>query len=433
MIVRALPLLVCLLAFPLTAAAASTLRIHGSNTVGETLAPALLEAWLRSEQREASGWQEQAAGERRLRAGELVVELHSHGSNTGIRDLFEGRADLAMSSRPLSTAELRDGQARGLGQLDHPAHEYVIALDGLAIIVHPDNPLRGLALDQVRNIFAGEIDNWARVGGRNQPIRVLARDDQSGTYDTFRSLVLGNSTLARGAQRFESTAELAGEVAADPAAIGFVGVGGVGQARALAISDSGTRALEPRVAEVAVEDYLLTRRLYLYMRLGAGAEADRFAQFAVSDAAQPIVERSGFVAQTIRALPMTPPDDAPAEYRDLVRGAQRLSLNLRFGTGRSLLDSRAERDLTRLVRFMRDHAQPNQRLLLMGFADASETLPYLAITLANDRVDYVSRQLVDRGVSIGRARGIGGSLPVASNDNDWGRHKNRRVEVWLSQ
>src|SRR5690606_21077080 len=124
----------------------------------------------------------------------------------------------------------------------------VVALDGLAIIVHPDNPVTRLDIDSIRALFAGDIRNWRQVGGRNAPVRLAARDDKSGTYETFRMLVLGNASLAADAQRFESTDELAHRVASDPDAIGFVGLGGVGGARTLAIGDAETPPLHPEVA-----------------------------------------------------------------------------------------------------------------------------------------------------------------------------------------
>ncbi len=415
-----------------TALGAQDLRIHGSNTVGENLAPRILEAWSEALGAGAPELSRPAAGEMRLRLGALEVELHAHGSNTGMRDLLVGRTDIAMSSRAAFPDEVAAARAAGLGNLDAADQEFVIALDGLAIIVHPDNPVRQLDLASVRRLFTGEVRDWSQVGGSPGPVRLYARDDKSGTFESFRMLVLGAQALSPRSARHESTTELAASVAADPAAIGFVGLGGVGPARALAIADTGTAPMPPMAANVAVEDYLLTRRLYLYLRADASALARRFAAFAVSDAAQPAVEASGFVAQTIRPLATSVPAAAPAEYLSMTAGARRLSVNFRFSTGSSVLDSRATRDLDRLVGYLQPYsASPDYKVLLFGFADATETMPLLAITLANDRVDYVASKLVARGIPVTRVRGFGGHLPVAANATAWGRNKNRRVEVWV--
>lgn len=419
--------IVCAGAMPATA---QDLRVHGSNTVGEHLAPALIEAWLDHRGLEAPVAEEIAAGERTFRSAALSVRLHTHGSNAGLRDLLDGRTDIAMSSRPVFPQEVEQARGAGLGNLLAVNQEFVIALDGVAVIVHPDNPLREIDLRNLRRIFAGELTDWSRLGAAAGPIRVHARDDRSGTFETFRMLVLHESTLTRRAQRHESTDALARAVAADPGAIGFVGLGGIGSARAIAVRDEGTEALMPTPDAVAVEDYLLARRLYLYLCDDASVLAREFAEFAIGDAAQAVVRQSGFVTQAIRAVSSTAPSSAPELYGRLTDGAQRLSVNFRFGSGTSVLDSRAQRDMQRLTRFLADERLVG-RVFLIGFADASEVLPYLAVTLANDRADFVAAQLLRHGVDVAAAHGIGGHLPVASNRHDWGRHKNRRVEVWL--
>lgn len=415
-----------------SAACAQDLRIHGSNTVGEALAPRILEAWSRSIGAGEPVLSRPASGEVLFELGRLQVELHAHGSNTGMADLLAGRADIAMSSRAAFPDEIAAARAGGLGALDGADQEFVIALDGLAIIVHPDNPVRELDLASVRRLFTGAIRDWSQVGGVRGPVRLYARDDRSGTFESFRMLVLGAEALSPRSKRYESTAQLAAQVAGDPAAIGFVGLGGIGAARALAIADTGTEPMPPRATSVAVEDYLLTRRLYLYLRADASPLARRFAAFAVSDAAQPAVAASGFVAQTIRPLATAIPAAAPAEYRNLTAGARRLSVNFRFSTGSSVLDSRATRDLERLIGYLQPlAARPEFRVRLFGFADATESMPLMAVYLANDRVDYVAAKLVARGIPVERARGFGGDMPVAANATAWGRHKNRRVEVWV--
>ena len=119
------------------------LQLHGSNTVGAELAPALAKQWLRSR-----GYQLET--ERRSTVdtsilgnsdGEdsILIELAAHGSSTGFRDMSTGTADVAMASRRIKQKELE--KLRGFGNLDALENEYVIALDGIAIIVHPENPI----------------------------------------------------------------------------------------------------------------------------------------------------------------------------------------------------------------------------------------------------------------------------------------------------
>jgi phosphate transport system substrate-binding protein len=411
----------------------AVLRLHGSNTIGERLAPALAEAWLRHEGYARIERSELAPGEIELlgsgAAGRIGVEIRTHGTSTGFADLIDGTADLAMASRPVATGERERGRA--LGRLDSVEQEAVIALDGIAVIVHPDNPLRALSLAQLRAIFSGRVREWSALGVSGGGIVLHTRDANSGTWDTFRSLVLGEVGLAPGARRHESTLELARAVSVDRSAIGVVGLAGVGAARAVPIADAG----EPMPASpfaVAVEDYALSRRLYLYRAAEASALARRFVEFALSEAGQSTVQNSGFVSQRVEAWNAELRRDAPEEYRRLVADAERLSLNFRFGSGTHLLDSKAQRDLDRLAEFMRHETRRDRPLTLLGFADPGETVPYLALTLSTDRVDLVTRELERRGVVVHRSRGLGGAAPLAGDEGADGRRRNRRVEVWLA-
>ena len=415
----------------LQAQASATLCLSGSNTVGEKLAPALVRAWAAQQGWEIAREARPALDELRLQldtgSARLEVDVLAHGTSTGFAALRDGDCDLWMASRPVKTEEVEG--ARLLGPLYEQGLEHVIALDGLAVIVHPSNPLAALTVDQVRSVFAGRVGDWAQLGGPPGPIALHARDDRSGTFDTFKTLVLGDAALSPAATRYESTEQLAAAVARDPRAIGFVGLAGVGRARALALSDRGTVPMAPTPLSVATEDYLLARRLFLYSAGRPRAEARALVDFALGPSGQQVVADVGFVPQDIRALAQPAPEHP--EYRALVAGARRLSLNFRFGEGAAVLDNKAVEDIERLARFMQQPDQKGHELLLLGFADRSESTPYLALSLSNDRVDLVAAELRAKGLRVSRQRGLGQIAPVASNDSPQGRLRNRRVEVWV--
>jgi len=158
--------------------AAGQLRLHGSNTVGEELAPALVRAWLERDGFDRIEVDEQAPLERMLtginaEGQRRRVEIHAHGSSTAFRDLRDGRADMGMSSRRIRDAEVE--QLAYMGTLDQPRHEIVVGIDGLAVIVHPSNPLLALSIDQIRAIFSGRIRDWRELGGAPGTIELFAR------------------------------------------------------------------------------------------------------------------------------------------------------------------------------------------------------------------------------------------------------------------
>ncbi len=428
--------LLSLAAAPVLAAddAGVLLSLSGSNTIGQRLAPALAQAWaeqrgFRLVERQTPAFDEQVLvlakdGVRRS------IRIAAHGTGTGLADLTQGRADLWMASRAASDEEIARARSP-LGRLDDPRQETVIALDGVAVIVAESHPLRSLRIDHLRAIFDGSIRDWAALGAKPGPIRVLARDDKSGTFDTFKSLVLTGTALTPRAERFESTEALAAAVSADPLAIGFVGLGGVGAARPLALAFPGMAAIAPSALGVATEDYPLARRLLLYSAAGMGAEARGFVEFAVGPAGQAIAARIGFISQQPGLFPLSPPQHAPPDYRQFTEGALRLSINLRFDDGLSYLDSKALRDLDRIAAFLRDRPRGSGRLILLGFSDAHEGNPIQAVHMAENRADYVALELGRRGIGAFRVRGIGQELPVAPNDNATGRARNRRVELWF--
>lgn len=413
------------------ALAATRVCLSGSNTVGQRLAPALAKAWAAQQGWRFEGQDTPALDESRLRfdtpKGTLVVDVLAHGTSTGFAALRDGDCDLWMASRAVREEEVQD--AALIGPLYEAGSEHVIALDGLSVIVHPANPLRALTVEQVRALFSGRVRDWSQLGGAPGPVRLHARDDRSGTFDTFKSLVMGDAPLSPAATRYESTEQLAAAVAGDPQAVGFVGLAGVGRAKPLALSERGTVPMAPTTLSVATEDYVLSRRLFLYSAARPRAEVQALIDFALGPSGQQVVADVGFIPQDIRALDQPPP--AHDEYRALVAGARRLSLNFRFGEGAAVLDNKAVEDIERLSRFMAAPRQGGHELLLIGFADRSETTPYLALSLSNDRVDLVAAELRTKGLRVARQRGLGQIAPVASNDTLQGRLRNRRVEVWI--
>ncbi len=353
------------------------LRIHGSNTVGAKLAPMLVAGLF-----EAKGLQSvriAPAGkenEQRVTAlderGKTIQALvAAHGTGTGFAGLKDGTADLAAASRPIKQSEAQSLAA--LGDMRSAESEQVIAIDGLAVIVHPDNPVQSLSVEQVARLFSGEIANWRELGGANAAVELHARDDQSGTYDTFKELVLGSQgkTLATNATRYESNDALSLAVSRRSGAIGFVGLASVGKSKALAITDGDSQPMPPTTALVATEDYPLSRRLFLYADPQKQSKWTReFLTFVHSPAGQAIVEKSGYVAQAIAPIRLPAQAAMPAAYQQLAREAQRLTVNFRFAEGSAQLDNKAQRDVQRLIDYLNSHDKQMNAAVLVGFGDA---------------------------------------------------------------
>ncbi|EUB75762.1 PBP domain containing protein [Pseudomonas sp. GM41(2012)] len=420
-----------------TPEAGPVLRIQGSNTIGAALGPALVEGLMR-EQGLLKIHSEAPDKANELRViGETVqgrrvaVDIAAHGSSTGFTALKTATADLAASSRPIKDSERAD--LAHLGDFKSAGAEQVIAIDGLAIILHPQNPLSELNTEQLARIFSGEAKTWEELGGSGGTIHLYARDDQSGTYDTFKELVLSRhgKTLSSAAKRFESSEQLSDAISLDPQGIGFIGLPYVRQAKAVAIADGQSQAMLPLNSLIATEDYPLSRRLFFYLPPnGKNPWADALVAFAQSSKGQAIVAANGFIAQTVQAMTVTPNALMPEGYQALSRHAQRLTVNFRFEEGSATLDNKARQDLWRVLDYIKQRDKTNRQVTLVGFGDAKSD-PARADLLSKLRAMAVRRELVKSGVVFREIRGFGAEMPVAANSADEGRIKNRRVEVWV--
>jgi phosphate transport system substrate-binding protein len=321
------------------------------------------------------------------------------------------------------------------------ASEHVIALDGIAVIVHPNNPTRALSRADVKRIFTGEVSEWSHAATREPgappgdravgSVNLYARDDASGTFDTFKHLVLGDRALAT-AKRFADSAALSDAVASDRVAIGFIGLAYVGNAKAIALSDVGTPATLPSAFTITTESYPLSRRLFFYTPAKPSHPAAlRFVRFVLSDAGQKVVREAGFVDLGIELGGVEAcTGKCPAGYLARTRGSRRLSVDFRFRDDTLDLDSRGVRDLDRLVAFLRDHS--SGRLTLLGFSD-DQGNPAATLAASRARANAVAAELTARGVRPAVVDGRGSEMPVAPNDDASGRERNRRVEVWLAE
>ncbi len=423
------------------ASASGPLRLHGSSTVGAELAPALAEGFLRSKGVTEVGRAKGKDGHAWVVTGTVPgdkeptrIEIDAAGSATGFTDLAAGNADVAMASRGLTDAEKTAALAAREGDLSAPGQENVIGLDGIAVVVNPGNATRQATLDQLAALFSGETAQWPAEAGVNGDVHLYARDEGSGTLDTFRALAMSDKTVAAKATRLPSGEAIDDAVARDPLGVGFVPMSSVKSSLALAISDSA-RAVAPTVFSVKTEEYPLSRRLYLYLpRPAHHPLAEELVHFALTAEGQRAVSAAGFV--DLRAgdadggsNPCAAPNaQCPADYASAVAHAKRVPIDFRFDTARASLDSRGERDVNRLTATLR--ARHQTHVLLFGFSDGVGPAG-ANVDLSTNRAKQVAGALTLEGIVVDNALGFGAALPVASDRHEAGRERNRRVEVWI--
>lgn len=431
------------------------LRLHGSNTIGAELGPELAKAFLHEKgaatvEHVPAGRERESFVQSDLNGDGVpeVIEIHAHGSRTAFADLKAGLCDIGMSSMKIPEDTVRE-LLPVVGDLSSNASEHTIALDGLAVIVHPANPVSELTAAQVAAIFAREITNWSQVGGSSAPISLYAPDDKAGTLEFFREKILANErkTLSPAARRFEDNGELSSAVAGDVNSVGFVGMSFIKTNKALVLSEKGVQPRRPNTKTVKTEDYFLTRRLYLYIpATPKNPFVSEFITFATNHTsgggASAAVSRAKFVNLDVTPVAVADASEATsaeqgtdqrstsAAWRELTAGASEILTRFRFRSGSADLDTRAQRDIGRVVGLLSRSGYENARLVLIGFADGvgvSDANKALSL----ERARVVEKELQLEGLRVDTVAGLGAEASVASNEDPLGREKNRRVEVWV--
>ncbi len=214
------------------------------------------------------------------------ITVRGGGSGTGIAALIDGTIDIANASRPMKTKELKT--ARGKGINPYPT---IIAKDGIAVIVHPTNPVSELTIDQIRAIFCGDVSRWSDIGGKNESIVVVSRDVASGTFEVFKKLALKGEKTREDALMLASNMAVATTVEKTPGAICYVGLGYVSEGvKALSIN-----GVVPTKETAGSGEYSLARPLYMYTNGEPSGLAKTFIDFILGPEGQKIVDEQGFV------------------------------------------------------------------------------------------------------------------------------------------
>jgi len=228
------------------------------------------------------------------KAAEKYMDMHSDvnilmsggGSSVGVKSAGEGTADIGMASR-----EIKDAEKNGYPNLK----PVVVAKDGIALIVHPSNPVASLTVDQVKGIYNGAYTNWSEVGGEPLEIVVIGRDSASGTREFFWKEVMNKGDFVATMLEKNSNGAIKQTVAQTPGAIGYVGLGYIDETvRAVKIKSDG-REIEPTVANVQNGSYPISRNLYFLVNGEPEGLVKDFIDFILSSEGQAIVEEEGFV------------------------------------------------------------------------------------------------------------------------------------------
>jgi phosphate transport system substrate-binding protein len=246
--------------------AASTLVVKGSTTV-LPIAQATAEAYMKGHPG-------------------VNISLSGGGSGDGVKALIDKSTDIANSSRDLKPEETAQAEKNGVKPLVHP-----IALDTIVPIVNPKNRVKNLTIDQLSQIYQGNIRNWKEVGGDDLAIVVVSRDSSSGTFESWGHLVLHGAKVTPRAQMQASSGAIVQAISKNKYAIGYIGIGYVNKT----VKPLTVNGIEATAKNALSQTYPVARPLYMLTAGEPKGEAAGFIKFVLSKDGQKIVEKTGFV------------------------------------------------------------------------------------------------------------------------------------------
>ncbi len=224
---------------------------------------------------------------------EVQVSVTGGGSGTGIAALINGTTDVCASSRDMQQKEKDQAKAKNINLV-----EKTIAYDGIAIVVHPENPIKDISMEQLRKIYTGAYKNWKEFGGPDHPLTILSRESNSGTYVFFQEHVLNKENFAPTVKLMPASSSIVQSISSDKWSIGYVGLGYTKEGNIKVVpvkKDESSQPIMPDHNTVLDKTYSIARQLFLYFN-GEPADNNKlFLDFAMSPAGQKIVEETGYI------------------------------------------------------------------------------------------------------------------------------------------
>jgi len=217
---------------------------------------------------------------------EINISVRGGGSSIGIKSAINQTIDIGNASRKISgkEADLVEEKVSDL-------IETAIAKDAISIVVHKDNPIVNLTIEQLKSIFSGKINNWQQIDGKDMEIIVVSRDVSSGSFMVFNEVILDSSLVKENSMRLASNNAVATTVSYTPGAIGYIGLGYVNDKLKILSIDG----VYPSNETAQSNESKLTRLLYMYTTSKPRKPAMEFVDFILSDEGQIIVEEQGYV------------------------------------------------------------------------------------------------------------------------------------------
>ncbi len=437
------------------------ISISGAATMAEVLMPALIEAFAIRNGYDVERKNDSLERfEYHLRdglSGQSLArfQFHANSSDEGFADLLADEADIAMSLREIRPQEAELGYEAGLGDMSDVNRSRVLALDGMVPIVSRANPVRSISLQQLAEVYAGNIVNWSELGGPDAPVDLYLMAPTSGFTQAIEDQLMRRAKreFSSEIKYFDRNSSLVSAVELDPFAIGIASFSETGSARQMTFSGSCGFSLTAGRRAIKTEDYPLNAPMFLYFPARRLPKVAReFLAYTRNPTAQVVIRRAGFVDQAPEQIPVNLQGDrfanaisvagpeidleALQEMVAALTPMDRLTTSFRFQTGSTRLDAQSRSNVQLLALALENGDYDGKRLVFVGFsdgvgsADINQQIAMKRAEAVRDAVLEVAETVNPDLLNID-VMAFGEAMPMACDDTDWGRQVNRRVEIWV--
>lgn len=217
---------------------------------------------------------------------EASISVRGGGSGNGVAALIDNAVDIANTSRFITDEEFNQADNNGVYPVPHR-----IAMDGIAVIINPENGIENLTLEELKQIYTGEVENWKELGGPDAEIVIVSRDSSSGTFEVFGEIALDGSRVAQTALMQSSNGTVKSTVSDTKGAIGYIGLGYLtDDVKAVKVN-----GVTPTNQTVASGEFPISRPLFMFTDGWPEGVTNKFINFILSPEGQKIVKEQGYV------------------------------------------------------------------------------------------------------------------------------------------
>jgi outer membrane protein OmpA-like peptidoglycan-associated protein/serine/threonine protein kinase len=416
----------------------AALRICGDKELCAQLMPSLVRGFLENANFENLSQQKDEKG-----------NIHITGNSQNKKDLFNiepvhtkqayewlkyDRCDIIVSGQKI----MKSGQSQPLTKLEETElqpTEFLIAMDGIVAMVHPSNPLKYLTIQELQNIFSGKIKKWSFTDLKKD-IHIYTTESESDIYYVFQNQFLEGKTIHT-TREFGDLDALSRHLHKDPYGIGLCSLPFIYDNQPLAIADHEIDPVRPGYFSVSIDSYLMVRNIYLYTILVSSSEyVLPFVNFVQSNKGQSIVKQCGYVDCLVKALgsrrELWQKPFNKAVFNKLVkitRQTQKLSMNFYFKSNDYQLTAESSKKLKKLISWLKRKAGM-LKIYVIGYSDSRGSYRQNCL-VSLKRAENVAREMKTCGIYVDEIVTACEEFPIASNQTEAGRLKNRRVEVWV--